>query len=44
MINPAFQTFWQMFKEYAENAPSPGLTPYGIADQLFDCMAEVEAA
>ncbi|MEC9341414.1 MAG: molybdopterin-dependent oxidoreductase [Pseudomonadota bacterium] len=42
MINPAFQVFWEMYKDYAEQAPSPGLTPYGIADQLFDCMAQVE--
>ena len=44
MINPAFQIFWRMFKEFAETAPSPGLAPYGLADQIFDCLVEVEKA
>jgi anaerobic selenocysteine-containing dehydrogenase len=42
MINPAFQIFWGMFQKFAETAPSPGLAPYGLADQLFDCLVEVE--
>ncbi len=42
MINPAFQVYWGMWKEFAQNAPSPGLTPYGLADQIFDCLVQIE--
>ena len=42
MINPAFQIYWGIWQEYAEQAASPGLAPYGLADQLFDCQVEVE--
>ncbi len=42
MISPSFQVYWGMWKQYAETAPSPGLAPYGLADQIFDVRVEVE--
>ena len=42
MINPVWTTYWEAWKDYATNAPSPGLTPYGLADQLFDALCEFE--
>ncbi len=42
MISPAFQVYWGMWKNYAQTAPSPGLAPYGLADQIFDVLVEVE--
>lgn len=42
MISPAFQVYWGMWKNYAQTAPSPGLAPYGLADQIFDVRVEVE--
>lgn len=44
MINPAFQVCWEMVRDHAAQAPLPGLAPYGLADQLFDCLAQVEPA
>jgi molybdopterin-containing oxidoreductase family molybdopterin binding subunit len=42
MLSPSFQVYWGMWREFAESAPSPGLAPYGLADQIFDVRVEVE--
>ena len=44
MLSASFAVYWEMWKQYAETAASPGLAPYGLADQVFDVRVEVERA
>jgi hypothetical protein len=41
MLSASFAVYWNMWKQHAETAASPGLAPYGLADQVFDVRVEV---
>lgn len=42
MINPAWMLYWEKWKDYAVQGPTPGMDCYGLADQLFDVLCEYE--
>jgi len=44
MLTPSFQYYWSVFEGFARATPNALMAPFGISDQLFDCLVEVEKA
>lgn len=42
MLTPSFQYFWSVFEGWARSTPNALMAPFGISDQVFDCLVEVE--
>lgn len=42
MLNPAWIIYWQMFKDFTDHTETALGMPFGISDQIFDVLCQVE--
>ncbi len=44
MINHTFDVYWGIWQQIAQILPMAVIMPFGVSDQLFDCLVQVEKA